>query len=239
MAYRFVPALLRASALLLVAAPVCGQDEVVLRGRVEDASSRAPIAGARVLSADSSSAVITDPRGGFAIEVAAGGPLTLHVQRFGYVSRRFDLPDDARLRISVLQLEADPVELEGIEAVAEAALRDELTPERLSSAVLTHGRAIFDQNCAKCHKLFGEGGTGVETIGDTAMALPPLDAAIAATVIADTRIGRDTPGHGMRGRAPACREPAPGPTADTAASPCRADSSCGGLLHPADTADGT
>ena len=46
--------------------------------------------------------------------------------------------------------------------------------------------------------LFGEGGTGVEAIGDTAMALPPLDAGIAAAVIADTRIGRLLPGY--RGR---------------------------------------
>ena len=46
--------------------------------------------------------------------------------------------------------------------------------------------------------LFGEGGTGVEAIGDTAMALPPLDAGIAAAVISETRIGRLLPGY--RGR---------------------------------------
>jgi putative membrane-bound dehydrogenase-like protein len=39
-----------------------------------------------------------------------------------------------------------------------ASLRTELTDQRLSSAALPHGRAIFEQNCAKCHKLFGEGG---------------------------------------------------------------------------------
>jgi len=46
--------------------------------------------------------------------------------------------------------------------------------------------------------LFGEGGTGVEAIDDTAMALPPLDAALAGDLIAETRIGRLLPGY--RGR---------------------------------------
>ena len=46
--------------------------------------------------------------------------------------------------------------------------------------------------------LFGEGGTGVEAIGDTAMALPPLDAVLAEELIAETRIGRLLPGY--RGR---------------------------------------
>jgi acetyltransferase len=47
--------------------------------------------------------------------------------------------------------------------------------------------------------LFGEGGTGVEAIGDTSMALPPLDAVLAEDLIAATRIGRLLPGY--RGRA--------------------------------------
>jgi len=46
--------------------------------------------------------------------------------------------------------------------------------------------------------LFGEGGTGVEAIGDTNMALPPLDAVLADELIAGTRIGRLLPGY--RGR---------------------------------------
>jgi acetyltransferase len=46
--------------------------------------------------------------------------------------------------------------------------------------------------------LFGEGGTGVEAIDDTAMALPPLDAMLAANLIGETRIGKLL--HGYRGR---------------------------------------
>ena len=47
--------------------------------------------------------------------------------------------------------------------------------------------------------MFGEGGTGVEAIGDTAMALPPLDGILAEELIERTRIGRLLPGY--RGRA--------------------------------------
>jgi len=47
--------------------------------------------------------------------------------------------------------------------------------------------------------LFGEGGTGVEAIGDTAMALPPLDPALAEALIGETRIGGLL--RGYRGRA--------------------------------------
>jgi len=36
--------------------------------------------------------------------------------------------------------------------------RQELTPERLSSADLGHGRQLFNLACAACHKLYGEGG---------------------------------------------------------------------------------
>ena len=36
--------------------------------------------------------------------------------------------------------------------------------------------------------LFGAGGTGVETIGDTAMSLTPLDLKLASELIASTRV---------------------------------------------------
>jgi putative heme-binding domain-containing protein len=40
-----------------------------------------------------------------------------------------------------------------------ARYRALLTPERLAAADRSAGRAVFDQVCASCHKLFGEGGT--------------------------------------------------------------------------------
>ncbi len=39
-----------------------------------------------------------------------------------------------------------------------ARLRQELSPEFLKSADLVHGRQLFTQACAVCHKLYGEGG---------------------------------------------------------------------------------
>ncbi|MCA9122698.1 MAG: c-type cytochrome [Planctomycetaceae bacterium] len=36
--------------------------------------------------------------------------------------------------------------------------REQLTPEVLAMADLSEGRAIFNQNCGKCHRLFGTGG---------------------------------------------------------------------------------
>ncbi len=38
-------------------------------------------------------------------------------------------------------------------------LTAQLTPETLAAADLPRGRLLFNQACAKCHKLFGEGGT--------------------------------------------------------------------------------
>jgi acetyltransferase len=49
--------------------------------------------------------------------------------------------------------------------------------------------------------LFGSGGLDVEVVSDTAVALPPLDAGLAADLIARTRVGRLLAGH--RGVAPA------------------------------------
>ncbi len=39
-----------------------------------------------------------------------------------------------------------------------ARFRNELSTERLKSADLVHGRQLFTQACAACHKLYGEGG---------------------------------------------------------------------------------
>lgn len=49
--------------------------------------------------------------------------------------------------------------------------------------------------------LFGAGGVAVEILGDTAMALPPLDASLAAELVGRTRVGRLLAG--FRGRPPA------------------------------------
>jgi hypothetical protein len=94
----------------------------VIHGRVEDALSLEPLAAARVLSADSSSAVYTDSLGAFTISLPGAGPLAVWAERFGYASDRFDLAGDARSQLFVIRLEPAPIELEGITAEAEAAI---------------------------------------------------------------------------------------------------------------------
>lgn len=66
---------------------------------------------------------------------------------------------DEDLAAEVLKMWPDVQQSAKVRQERIAVLRGELTENRLSSAILPHGRALFEQNCAKCHKLFGEGGT--------------------------------------------------------------------------------
>jgi hypothetical protein len=108
-----------AAALLAMAGPAQGQS--VIRGRVEDASARTPIAGARVVAPDTT-AVFTDSLGVFSIVIDEDHPLFVEVTQYGYMFQRFDLPAAARSRTSVLLLEPDAIELEGINVVAQSAV---------------------------------------------------------------------------------------------------------------------
>ena len=106
-------------ALLGLTAPA--QSQVVIRGRVEDASARTPLAGARVVAPDAT-AVFTDSLGVFSIRIGEGDPLFVQVTQYGYMSQRFDLPSEAPSRVSVLLLEPNAIELEGINVVAESSV---------------------------------------------------------------------------------------------------------------------
>ena len=107
--------------LSLVGQPARAQIGAVVNGRVEDAASRVPLVGARVLSPDSA-AVFTDSLGNFAILIHRDAPLEVTVDQFGYQSQRFELGTDAPARISVLLVEPAPIELEGITVVEESAI---------------------------------------------------------------------------------------------------------------------
>jgi len=52
--------------------------------------------------------------------------------------------------------ELKAISSEKLERVAH--YRESLTPQELASADLSSGRALFNQNCGKCHRLFGTGG---------------------------------------------------------------------------------
>lgn len=98
----------------------------VIHGRVDDAISRMPLADATVFSADSTHAAVTDSTGLFVIRVPAGDSLEVLVERVGYQTTWFRLPEGAEERRSILLLEPAPIELEGIDVVGESAVTDML-----------------------------------------------------------------------------------------------------------------
>jgi hypothetical protein len=108
--------------LVILGRPLAAQVGVVVNGRVEDASTRDPVAGARVLAMDSSSVVLTDSVGRFAILISHDLPLSVYVEQFGYRSEQFDLDERAPRSLSVLLLEPAPIELPEIQVVEESAL---------------------------------------------------------------------------------------------------------------------
>jgi len=114
--------LVEAFAFLVLSAPLSAQVGDVIYGRVEDALSRAPVAGVQVSVEDPAGAVYTDSAGEFAILIETGKPLSLHLEGQGYISQRFDLPEEAPSRLVVLLMEPAVIELEGIDVVAESAI---------------------------------------------------------------------------------------------------------------------
>lgn len=115
--------MLGAVIVLSVAPPAIAQT-VVIRGRVEDAVSRRPLAEVTVFSSDSATTALTDSSGSFALRVSSAHPITLLAERTGYLPDRFDLPESAPFRTAVLLLEPEPIQLEGIRVVGESAVKE-------------------------------------------------------------------------------------------------------------------
>jgi len=93
---------------------------VVIVGRVVDAVSLQPVAGALVLSADSSQNVFADSLGNFAIPLSSSPPYIVLAEQFGYGLTTFELPESAPTIRSVLALQPTPMEVEGITVVGES-----------------------------------------------------------------------------------------------------------------------
>jgi hypothetical protein len=118
--------ILSALAILAVAAaPALAQvpGGSVILGRVEDATTRVPLQGARIFTDDSTSVAVTDSLGNFALPVAGASPWTIHTDRFGYLAQRFDLAAEAGSPRYVLLMEPAPFVIEEITVEAEAALQ--------------------------------------------------------------------------------------------------------------------
>lgn len=140
--------LLGASLFLPFALPLQAQDlagRIVIYGRVEDADSRDPVEGARVLSPDSSSVVYTDSLGSFAVLLPAGGPFVVEVARLGYLSQRFALDEDAPSRLSVLLLEPAPIAIEGITVEVQSELSELVQNLERRRNAYAHAMSAFDR----------------------------------------------------------------------------------------------
>lgn len=127
--------------------PARGEAQVasVLHGRVEDAVTTRPIAGALVRSANGRTAVETDSIGGFVLALVPGEPLVLEVEMFGYRTETFELDDGATERISVLRLEPEAVEVEGLHVLAESALEEVLGDMRRRRAAYPRAVTVLDR----------------------------------------------------------------------------------------------
>jgi len=182
MTHRALSTLLGALALLLLAPAASAQ--VVLHGRVEDAARRTPLAGVRVLSGDSSAAVFTDSLGRFALPVQTqlAGPYEIRAERPGYAPQWFQLPDGAASRLSVLLLDPAPLELEGIEAVAESAVEEVLSDLRRRRNSYWGPVTVFDRRQIERR---GRIGSAWDFIRQTAPALYDCWEALSGVCVRD------------------------------------------------------
>lgn len=136
------------SLFLPFASPLPAQDldgRIVLYGRVEDADSRDPVEGARVLSADSSSVAYTDSLGAFRIPLPADGPFVVEVARLGYLSQRFALDEHAPSRLSVLLLEPAPIAIEGVTVAVQSELSELVQNLERRRNAYPHAMSSFDR----------------------------------------------------------------------------------------------
>jgi TonB-linked SusC/RagA family outer membrane protein len=117
---------LRSAAVLFVAAFLTGysvpllaqQDQGVIAGRVVEAGTGRPLAGAQVSIPGTGLGAIANDQGRFRIEGVPGGTVTLHVQLIGYKAR--NVAASAGITDLNIALEASAVSLERIVVTATA-----------------------------------------------------------------------------------------------------------------------
>jgi len=112
---------------------------------VEDTATGGPISGATVFSADSTVSVVADSLGRFSISLPVDGPFVVYAEQFGYLARSFDLSDATESELAELALDPAPFELEGITAVAEAALGRLLRNIEMRRTAHAHAMIYLDR----------------------------------------------------------------------------------------------
>ena len=105
--------------LLALPLPLDGQDTVLIHGKVLDAETAIPVAGAFVAPVGSPRGTVSDSTGAFLINMEPAERYQLRVTRLGYSDARIDAGfDEVALPLTV-RMSPNPLELEGLTVLAE------------------------------------------------------------------------------------------------------------------------
>lgn len=105
--------------LLAGAVPVAAQTPGLLRGHLLDGETYAPLFGAYVGLEGAGRGVLTDSTGYFALPVARTGQYVLQIRQLGYRDLSMALTAESAEQPLLLQLDPDPVEIEGLQVLVE------------------------------------------------------------------------------------------------------------------------
>ena len=96
-----------------------GTGAVLLRGQLLDADTKAPVPGAFIgLDAESRGA-LSDPMGAFMLPVGTADAYVLKVRQLGYRDLVFTVTAESARKPFFLQLDPDPVEIEGLRVLVQ------------------------------------------------------------------------------------------------------------------------
>ena len=139
---RALRAPLAAAALVLLPASLLGQDKATVRGRVVEAATGNPVAGAFVTFADVRKRAYTDRTGTFTLTDVPAGPHALEVRQIGFQPAVTSLAVPAADTLTV-RLAADPVTLQGITAQVDRMEYRRIHSTLASSTFDQHQIAVF------------------------------------------------------------------------------------------------
>lgn len=114
---RAVGATWAAAAVLAGAASLSAQEDPtrpLIRGRVIDAETRAPLVGAFIMPFGGARAVMTDSLGVFVLPMELASAYDLTVEQLGYSTLSVTLPETAPREFSTILLRPNPLALEGL-----------------------------------------------------------------------------------------------------------------------------
>jgi acetyltransferase len=143
-----------------------------------------PTVPTRKLPADADALVAAAQELGWPVVLKIRSPDLLHKSDLGGV--RLDIPDAAALREAAATMLARIAQARPDARIEGFTLQTMVRRRRAHELIVgTSVDGVFGPVI-----LFGAGGTAVEVLGDRAIALPPLNRALAADLVARTRIAR-------------------------------------------------